>query len=195
MYRCMYIYIHKEEWKCYSLRPVWLLATPWTVSPPGSSVCGILQARRLELVAIPFSRGSSWSRDQTGNSFPSMKKYMYIQTRRSKSCITYTKLSIGTDSPAKTITHLQFRAARPGTGPEPHQPPEHRALFPFKPHTERQACQLAVTSWDNFGESKGPRRERPHSHCKQEKEREKESSVSAQGLLCWLWTVPVRSIK
>ena len=33
-------------------------------SLPGSSVPGILQARILEWVAIPFSRGSSWSRDQ-----------------------------------------------------------------------------------------------------------------------------------
>ena len=40
-----------------------------------------------------------------------MEIYIYIQTRRNKSCITYTKLSIETDSPAKTITHLQFRAA------------------------------------------------------------------------------------
>ena len=34
-------------------------------SPPGSSVQGILQARILEWVAIPFSRGSSWPRDWT----------------------------------------------------------------------------------------------------------------------------------
>ena len=34
-------------------------------SPPGSSVCGISQARILEWVAIPFSRGSSWPRDWT----------------------------------------------------------------------------------------------------------------------------------
>ena len=34
-------------------------------SPPGSSVHGILQARTLEWVAIPFSRGSSRPRDQT----------------------------------------------------------------------------------------------------------------------------------
>ena len=34
-------------------------------SPPGSSVHGTLQARILECVAIPFSRGSSWPRDQT----------------------------------------------------------------------------------------------------------------------------------
>ena len=34
-------------------------------SPPGSSVHGILQVRILEWVIIPFSRGSSQSRDQT----------------------------------------------------------------------------------------------------------------------------------
>ena len=34
-------------------------------SPPGSSVHGISQARVLEWVAISFSRGSSWPRDQT----------------------------------------------------------------------------------------------------------------------------------
>ena len=34
-------------------------------SPPGSSVHGILQARTLEWVAIPFARGSSHSRGQT----------------------------------------------------------------------------------------------------------------------------------
>ena len=32
-------------------------------SPPGSSVHGILQARILEWVAIPFSRGSSQPKD------------------------------------------------------------------------------------------------------------------------------------
>ena len=34
-------------------------------SLPGSSVHGVLQARILEWVAIPFSRGSSWPRDWT----------------------------------------------------------------------------------------------------------------------------------
>ena len=34
-------------------------------NPPGSSVHGILQARTLEWVAIPFSRGSSRPRDGT----------------------------------------------------------------------------------------------------------------------------------
>ena len=46
-------------------------------SLPGSFVLGILQDRILELVAIPFSRGSSQRRDQTqvshfaGGSLPS----------------------------------------------------------------------------------------------------------------------------
>ena len=39
-------------------------------SLPGSSVHGILQARILEWVAIPFSRGSSWLRDWTQVSHP-----------------------------------------------------------------------------------------------------------------------------
>ena len=38
---------------------------PMDCSLPGSSVHRILQARILEWVAIPFSRGSSQPRDQT----------------------------------------------------------------------------------------------------------------------------------
>ena len=38
---------------------------PTDCSPPGSSVHGILQARVLEWVAIPFSKGSSHPRDGT----------------------------------------------------------------------------------------------------------------------------------
>ena len=34
---------------------VQLCVTPWTVAQPGSSVHGILQARILECIAIPFS--------------------------------------------------------------------------------------------------------------------------------------------
>ena len=38
---------------------------PMDCRPPGFSVHGIFQARILEWVAISFSRGSSWPRDQT----------------------------------------------------------------------------------------------------------------------------------
>ena len=40
------------------------ICDPMDYSPLGSSVHGISQARILELVAISFSRGFSWSRDQ-----------------------------------------------------------------------------------------------------------------------------------
>ena len=41
------------------------LCDPMDCSLPGSSVRGILQARILEWVAVPFCRGSSLPRDQT----------------------------------------------------------------------------------------------------------------------------------
>ena len=44
------------------------LCDPMDCRPPGSSVRGILQARILEWVAIPFSRGSSQARDRTQGS-------------------------------------------------------------------------------------------------------------------------------
>ena len=46
------------------LSHVLLFFNPMDCSPPGSSVHGILQARILEWVASPFSRGSSQPRDQ-----------------------------------------------------------------------------------------------------------------------------------
>ena len=42
---------------------------PTDCSPEGSSVHGILRARILDWLAMPFSRGSSWPRDQTLVSF------------------------------------------------------------------------------------------------------------------------------
>ena len=54
-------------WKCESIVvQSWLtLWNPIDCSPTSSSVHGILQARVLEWVAIPFSRGYSWPRDRT----------------------------------------------------------------------------------------------------------------------------------
>ena len=42
-----------------SLQSCWTLCSPMDCSPPVSSVHGVLQARILEWVAIPFFRGSS----------------------------------------------------------------------------------------------------------------------------------------
>ena len=55
-----------KKWKwSQSLSCVWFFAIPWTVTHQAPLSMGILQARILEWVAIPFSRGSSQPRDQT----------------------------------------------------------------------------------------------------------------------------------
>ena len=54
-----------------SLKSCLTLCDPMNCSPPGSSVYEILQERIPEWVAMPFSRGSSWPRDQTHVSYVS----------------------------------------------------------------------------------------------------------------------------
>ena len=56
----MYVYIY-----CLVAKSCLTLVDPIGCSPPGSSVNGILQASILEWVAISFSSGYSWPRDQT----------------------------------------------------------------------------------------------------------------------------------
>ena len=75
------LFVHTELWFCAGIWRVFTseemkvvcvvlvakscqtLCDPMDGSPPGSSVHGIFQARILEWVAIPFSRGSSQARD------------------------------------------------------------------------------------------------------------------------------------
>ena len=65
--------VSPEAWQCEGGEKKWKLVSQlcpipcnsMDSSPPGSSVHGILQARVLEWVAIPFSRGSSRPRDWT----------------------------------------------------------------------------------------------------------------------------------
>ena len=60
-------------------------------SPPGSSVLGILQARILEWVAIPFSRGPSQPRDQTRASCI-VGRFFTIWATRKALCIGWASL-------------------------------------------------------------------------------------------------------
>ena len=60
------------EWAHSTRHSCWLVAQscptlchPMDCSSPGSSIHGVSQARRLEWVAISFSRGSFWPRDWT----------------------------------------------------------------------------------------------------------------------------------
>ena len=60
-------------------------------SPPSSSVHGILQARILEWVAIPFSRGSSWPRDQTWVSCTTGRFFTFWATKEAPGRTTESK--------------------------------------------------------------------------------------------------------
>ena len=58
LYMCAYMHA-----KLFQSGPI--LCNPIDCSLPGFSVHGIFQARILESVAVPASRGSSWRRDRT----------------------------------------------------------------------------------------------------------------------------------
>ena len=73
---CVYIYVKVKV----LVSSIQLFVTPWTIASSGSSVQGILQARVLEWVTIPFFTGSSSSlRDQTQISHIA-GTYIYIYT-------------------------------------------------------------------------------------------------------------------
>ena len=59
------IHTHIHTYVSVLVAPCPALCDPMDCSLLGSSIHGILQARILEWVAIRFSRGSSWPRDQT----------------------------------------------------------------------------------------------------------------------------------
>ena len=63
IYVCKHTYVCVLKVKVLVSQSCLTLCNPVDYSPPGSSVHGILQARILERVAIPFSRGSSLPRD------------------------------------------------------------------------------------------------------------------------------------
>ena len=64
----LYVYIHTHTYiyVCVSVaQSCPTLCNPTDYSPPGFSVHGLLQARILKGIAIPFSRGTSQPRDRT----------------------------------------------------------------------------------------------------------------------------------
>ena len=106
------------SWKWKSLSCL-TLCEPMDCSLQGSSVHGISQARILEWVAIPFSRGSSWPKDWTW-----------------VSCIAggfFTELP---GKPIYTISSVQFSRSVVSDSFRPHEsqhtrPPVHHQLPEF----------------------------------------------------------------
>ena len=67
---------------------------PKNCSPPSSSVHGILQAKILEWVAIPFSKGSSWLWDQTWVSHVA-GRFFIVWTNREAPIDSFASLKSG----------------------------------------------------------------------------------------------------
>ena len=85
------------------------LCNPMDCSQQDSSVHGILQARILEWVAIPFSRGSSSPRDQT----PTLQADSLLSEPPGKPKVKYKRAEQGVVIPAKTVVIKPWDGARP----------------------------------------------------------------------------------
>ena len=83
--------VKSERVQVYVKSPnhVWL-SVIMDCSLPGSTVHGISQARVLEWVAIPFSRGSSWLRDPTQVSCMAGRFFTFWATREARSHLANT---------------------------------------------------------------------------------------------------------
>ena len=79
---------YRDEWAGWIevrvIQSCLILCDPVDCSPPGSSVHGILQERILEWVVIPFSRGSSWLKDQTWVSCTASRFFTIWTTRKAE---------------------------------------------------------------------------------------------------------------
>ena len=83
------ICVHPCVLSCFSR--VRLFAALWTVALQAPLSMGIHQARILECVAMPFSRGSSWPRDQTRASCIAGRFFTSWGTREVRISYTSTK--------------------------------------------------------------------------------------------------------
>ena len=106
---CVCVCVCVCVWVAWSCLTLW---DPMDCSSPGSSVHGILQGRKLEWVAIPFSRGSSPPRDQT-----------------QVSCIAGRFFTIWTTEEAHYVLHLVAYICQ-SCSPSLSNPP----LPPLRPH-------------------------------------------------------------
>ena len=95
------------------------LCNPMDCSPPGFSVCVILQARILEWVAIPFSRGASQHRDQNTGLLHCSKffyrlnhqvVYLFFFQNMTSSGFLIVSLKISTKAPIRKTEFVEWSA-------------------------------------------------------------------------------------
>ena len=85
-----------------------ILCDPTNCSLPGFSVHGILQARILEWIAIPFSRGSSWPRDRSLVSCIAGRFFTVWATGKSLSILIKNQLAVNVWAYFCTLSSVLF---------------------------------------------------------------------------------------
>ena len=95
------------------------LCNPIDYSPPGSSAYGFLQARILELVAIPFSRGSSQPRDQTQVSCIAAGFFTIWATRKAQALASTISLNPYQFSSVQLLSRVRLFATQWTTACQP----------------------------------------------------------------------------
>ena len=122
-------------------------------SPPGSSILGNSQARILEWVAIFFSRGSSWSGDQTCVSCIGRQFLYHWATTESRA---YSQMPLLEKAAwQEPVTNgdyiLVWRGTSSGATTAPHHPECHGSPLPsgicpsHLAHSQHCPCLLAIT--------------------------------------------------
>ena len=138
------------------------LCDPMDCSPPGSSVCGVLQARILEWVTMPFSRGSSWCRDWTCIFYISciyrqVPVFLLIKSHGQKclmGCRPWGHKELGTNERLTHSTHLyhwrHLGSPKEGLG-VPNPPDEKSAHTPGNSTAGNLPFSGAAAIWDYSG--------------------------------------------
>ena len=114
------VYMYVAAAVVLSLHHVWLFWDPMDCSLPGSSVHGILQARILEWVAIPFSRECSQHKDETQVSCTAGRFFTIWATREDLTdwinICNYLKY-LSPTPPHPSHTHQPWHSQHPGSIP------------------------------------------------------------------------------
>ena len=106
-------------------------------SPPGFSIHGVLQARILEWIAVPFSRGPSWPRDRsrvscTAGRLFTVRDYKQIHNAP----VRLSKVSLCLNSPSLSCLLLTVELVL--------LPPKVSSFPPWGLHTPGPVCLVSL---------------------------------------------------
>ena len=116
-----------------------------SLQPHGTVVHGILQARTLEWVTLPFSRGSSQPRDRS--------QVSHIAVRFFTSWAMFHKLKVFHFDEFQTVSSSYYRCAFTGESKNSLPNPEFWRLFPvFLSHRFHSSLQ-SLSMWNHMQET------------------------------------------